>query len=184
MVSAAISGSVTVKGVNRNSAQGDKKIAEIISDFGAKVTQTDTSVTVKSGKMHALRIDASQIPDLVPALAVCASFAQGKTEFVNAGRLRIKECDRITATVDLINNLGGKANEQPQGLEITGVERLSGGKVDGCNDHRIVMSAGACAAGSANTIESTYAYSINKSYPDFYKDYNSIGGKANVLDIR
>ncbi len=184
MVSAAISGSVTVKGVNRNSAQGDKKIAEIISDFGAKVTQTDTSVTVESRKMHALKIDASQIPDLVPALAVCASFAQGKTEFVNAGRLRIKECDRITATVNLINNLGGKAKEQPQGIEITGVERLSGGKVDGCNDHRIVMSAGACAAGSANTIESTYAYSINKSYPDFYKDYNSIGGKANVLDIR
>lgn len=184
MVAAAINGSVTINGVNKNSAQGDKKIAEIISRFGAEVSQNDNSITVKSAPMRAITIDASQIPDLVPALGVCACFAKGVTRIINAERLRIKECDRLMATAQLINSLGGKAVELKNGLEITGVGKLSGGMVEGFNDHRIVMSAGAAAAGLSGTIESTYALCINKSYPDFYEDYNNIGGRADVLDLR
>lgn len=184
MVAAAINGSVTVQGVNRNSAQGDKKVAEIIADFGAEVTQTDNSVTVKSAPLHAITIDAAQIPDLVPALGICACFANGTTKIINAERLRIKECDRLSATANLINSLGGKARELSDGLEITGVGKLCGGFTEGYNDHRIVMSAGAAAAGLDGTIESTYALCINKSYPDFYIDYNNIGGKADVLNLR
>lgn len=184
LVSAAISGSVTVNGVNRDSAQGDRKIAGLLSQFGASVEQKDASITVKSAKMHAINIDASQIPDLVPILAVCASFAEGKTKIVNAHRLRIKESDRLKTTADLINSLGGKVKELPDGLEITGTESLSGGKADGCNDHRIVMSAAACASKLDGTIECSDALSINKSYPEFFNDYNSIGGRANVLNVR
>ncbi len=184
MVAASINGSVTVNGVSKDSAQGDKKIAELLGEFGAEVIQNDASVTVKSARLKAITINASQIPDLVPALSVCASFAEGTTKIINAGRLRIKECDRLKATADLINSLGGKVIELPDGLEITGVTKLVSGVVNGCNDHRIVMSAAASAAGLDGKIECTYAFSINKSYPDFYKDYNSIGGKANVLDLR
>ena len=184
MVSGAINGSITVNGVNRDSAQGDRKIAELISQFGAEVLQTDTSVTVKSGKMHAITIDASQIPDLVPVLAVCAGFADGTTRIINAQRLRIKESDRLKTTADLINNLGGNIRELSDGLEITGVKKLLGGSADGCNDHRIVMSAAVCAAGLDGEIECSDALSINKSYPEFFNDYNSIGGRANILDIR
>ncbi|MEE1219761.1 MAG: 3-phosphoshikimate 1-carboxyvinyltransferase [Ruminococcus sp.] len=184
MVSGAINGSVTVNGVNRDSAQGDKKISDILKEFGAEVVSTNTSVTVSCKKMHAITIDASQIPDLVPVLAVCAAFAEGTTKIINAERLRIKECDRLTATANLINSLGGNVTELSDGLEIKGIDKLKGGTVDGCNDHRIVMSAGVCASNADSEIESTYALSINKSYPDFYIDYNSIGGKANVLDLR
>ncbi|MGN0502857.1 MAG: 3-phosphoshikimate 1-carboxyvinyltransferase [Ruminococcus sp.] len=184
MVSGAINGSITVNGVNRDSAQGDRKIAELISQFGAEVEQTDKSVTVKSGKMHAITIDASQIPDLVPVLAVCASFAEGTTRIINAQRLRIKESDRLKTTANLINNLGGNVRELSDGLEITGVQKLAGGSADGCNDHRIVMSAAVCAAGLDGEIECSDALSINKSYPEFFNDYNSIGGRANVLDVR
>lgn len=184
MVSGAINGSVTVNGVNRDSAQGDRKIAELISQFGAEVFQTDTSVTVKSRKMYAITIDASQIPDLVPVLAVCASFAEGTTKIINAQRLRIKESDRLKSTTNLINSFGGNVKELSNGLEVTGVKQLSGGCADGCNDHRIVMSAAVCAAGLDGEIECSDALSINKSYPEFFYDYNSIGGRANVLDLR
>lgn len=184
MVSGAINGEVTVNNLNRNSAQGDKQIVEILKQFGAEVTQTDASVTVRSKPMHAISINASQIPDLVPVLAVCASFAKGTTRITNAERLRIKESDRLKTTASLINSLKGKVTELSDGLEITGVQRLKGGKTDGFNDHRIVMSAAACAAGLDGTIICTDALSINKSYPEFFNDYNSIGGKANVLDIR
>lgn len=184
MVLGAVSGKVTVKGVAKDSTQGDKKCAEILARFGAKVTQLDNEVTVEKGKLKAITIDASQIPDLVPALSVCAAFAKGTTKIINAERLRIKECDRLKATAELLNNLGGKVKELSDGLEITGVSSLKGGNVNGYNDHRIVMSAAVCAARSDEDITATFAMSINKSYPDFYIDYNSIGGKANVLDLR
>jgi 3-phosphoshikimate 1-carboxyvinyltransferase len=184
MVLGAIGGKVTVKGVAKDSTQGDKKCAEILAEFGAKVTQRDNEVTVEKGDLKAITIDASQIPDLVPVLSVCAAFAEGTTKIINAERLRIKECDRLKATAELLNNLGGKAKELSDGLEITGVSSLKGGNVNGYNDHRIVMSAAVCAARSDEDITATFAMSINKSYPDFYIDYNSIGGKANVLDLR
>ena len=184
MVLGAVSGKVTVKGVAKDSTQGDKKCAEILARFGAKVTQLDNEVTVVKGELKAITIDASQIPDLVPVLSVCAAFAEGTTKIINAERLRIKECDRLKATAELLNNLGGKVKELSDGLEITGVSSLKGGNVNGYNDHRIVMSAAVCAARSDEDITATFAMSINKSYPDFYIDYNSIGGKANVLDLR
>lgn len=184
MVLGAVSGKVTVKGVAKDSTQGDKKCAEILAEFGAKVTQRDNEVTVEKGDLKAITIDASQIPDLVPVLSVCAAFAEGTTKIINAERLRIKECDRLKATAELLNNLGGKVKELSDGLEITGVSSLKGGNVNGYNDHRIVMSAAVCAARSDGDITATFAMSINKSYPDFYIDYNSIGGKANVLDLR
>ena len=184
MVLGAVSGKVIVKGVAKDSTQGDKKCAEILARFGAKVTQLDNEVTVEKGELKAITIDASQIPDLVPVLSVCAAFAEGTTKIINAERLRIKECDRLKATTELLNNLGGKVKELSDGLEITGVSSLKGGNVNGYNDHRIVMSAAVCAARSDEDITATFAMSINKSYPDFYIDYNSIGGKANVLDLR
>lgn len=184
MVLGAVSGKVTVKGVAKDSTQGDKKCAVILTRFGAKVTQLDNEVTVEKGELKAITIDASQIPDLVPVLSVCAAFAEGTTKIINAERLRIKECDRLKATAELLNNLGGKVKELSDGLEITGVSSLKGGNVNGYNDHRIVMSAAVCAARSDEDITATFAMSINKSYPDFYIDYNSIGGKANVLDLR
>ncbi len=184
MVLGAVSGKVTVKGVAKDSTQGDKKCAGILARFGAKVTQLDNEVTVEKGELKAITIDASQIPDLVPVLSVCAAFAEGTTKIINAERLRIKECDRLKATAELLNNLGGKVKELSDGLEITGVSSLKGGNVNGYNDHRIVMSAAVCAARSDEDITATFAMSINKSYPDFYIDYNSIGGKANVLDLR
>lgn len=184
MVLGAVSGKVTVKGVAKDSTQGDKKCAQILARFGAKVTQLDNEVTVEKGELKAITIDASQIPDLVPILSVCAAFAEGTTKIINAERLRIKECDRLKATAELLNNLGGKVKELSDGLEITGVSSLKGGNVNGYNDHRIVMSAAVCAARSDEDITATFAMSINKSYPDFYIDYNSIGGKANVLDLR
>lgn len=184
MVLGAIGGKVTVKGVAKDSTQGDKKCAEILARFGAKVTQLDNEVTVEKRELKSITIDASQIPDLVPVLSVCAAFAEGTTKIINAERLRIKECDRLKATAELLNNLGGKVKELSDGLEITGVSSLKGGNVNGYNDHRIVMSAAVCAARSDEDITATFAMSINKSYPDFYIDYNSIGGKANVLDLR
>lgn len=178
MVAAAIGGEVTVEGVNTDSSQGDRKIAAILREFGAEVIQDASRVTVKKSRLSAAEIDVKNIPDLVPALAVCAAFAKGKTKIINAGRLRIKESDRLKTTAELLNKLGARVTELPEGLEIEGGAKLNGGSVNGFNDHRIVMAAAVCAAGCGGDITCTDALSVNKSYPAFYEDYSKIGGNA------
>ena len=178
LVAGAIGGEVTVNNANIDSSQGDRKIAALLREFGAEVSQYGGKITVKHAPMSAIEIDASQIPDLVPVLAVCASFAEGTTKITHAERLRVKESDRLKTTAELINALGGKVREMPDGLEITGAETLIGAAVEGCNDHRIVMSAATCAAGCQGEITCSDAWSVNKSYPDFYSDYAKINGRA------
>ena len=180
LVAGAVGGEVTVQGANIDSSQGDRRIAALLREFGAEVIQDGGSITVKKAPMRAIEISAAQIPDLVPVLAVCACFAEGTTRITDAERLRIKESDRLKTTAALLNSLGGKVNELPDGLEITGVKQLKGAAVDGCNDHRIVMSAAVCAAGCEGGITCTDAWSINKSYPDFYDDYAKIGGRVKL----
>ncbi len=176
----AIGGEITVNNANIDSSQGDRKIAAILREFGADVQQDGGCITVKKAPLHAVTIDASQIPDLVPVISVCACFAEGTTRIENAARLRIKESDRLASSAALLNALGGKVCELPDGLEITGVSRLEGGIANGFNDHRIVMSAAVCAAGCNGGITCSDAWSINKSYPAFYEDLKLVGGKAEI----
>ncbi len=176
MTAAALTGDVTVTGVMKNSAQGDKEIADILSRFGADVEFAENSVRVKKNTLTATDIDARQIPDLVPILAVCASFAKGTTNITGAERLRIKESDRLSAIANALNAVGGNVIEKPDGLVITGVDSLSGGRVEGVNDHRIVMAMSVAALMATGTITITDKESTNKSYPGYFEEYNKLGG--------
>lgn len=183
MAMGAIAGEVTVEGVRMDSLQGDKQCAELFERFGAEVTIGENSVTVKKGELHGIEIDARNIPDLVPILSVTAALAKGKTVISGAQRLRIKESDRLESTANMINAIGGKAVQTEDGLIIEGVESFAGGTVDGCNDHRIVMSACAAAMRSKGTVEISDPFAINKSFPNFYEAYNSLGGNAHVINV-
>ena len=183
MCAGALKGETTVNGVDINSTQGDKEIADILKRFGADVTIGKNFVTVKSNKLNGIEIDARQIPDLVPILAVTGAFANGVTKITNAERLRIKESDRLSAIANALNAVGAKVTEKPDGLEIEGVHSLSAGLVEGCNDHRIVMAMCVATLMATGDITITDAMSINKSYPAFFEDYNNMGGKANVINM-
>ena len=103
----------------------------------------------------------------------------------DGGTITVRRAPLHAITIDastaaLLNALGGKAEELPDGLLITGVGRLQGGFADGCNDHRIVMAAATCAANCGSTITCSDAWSINKSYPDFYEAYRRIQGSATI----
>lgn len=179
----AINGDVTVKGVSQSSSQRDKDICGLVKDFCADISWGEDFVKVRKSSLHGIKIDARQIPDIVPVLAVTAAYAQGETVIYNAERLRIKESDRLQAISQAVNACGGDIEETEDGLIIRGVKALKGGKALGCNDHRIVMSMATAAVGSEKEIYVTDPMSINKSYPDFFKDYNSLGGKADVIDL-
>ncbi len=176
MTAGALSGDVKVEGVTLNSTQCDKEIAELLKRFGADIEATENSVKVRKSKLRGIEIDARNIPDLVPILSVAATAAEGVTRIYGAERLRIKESDRLKTTADMLKSLGGNVVEKSDGLVITGSAPLKGGKVNGANDHRIVMSASVAALICGGEVTITDRESINKSFPDYFEKYKDIGG--------
>ncbi len=176
-----LGGPVELEGLSPGFSQGDRKAEELFRRLGAKIEWNRGLLSVEAGRIPETipEIDASQIPDLVPALAAAAALIPGRrTVISHAARLRLKESDRLSAMAQGLNRLGGRVHEKPDGLEIFGVDHLRGGKADGCNDHRVVMALSVAALRSAGETVLTDAQSVRKSYPDFFLDYNRLGGKA------
>ncbi len=179
-----LGGKVELCGLSRSSCQGDRAAEMIFRSFGAKIRWRSGIMSVQSGRApeHDFRIDASQIPDLVPVIAAAAAFLPGRrTVITNAGRLRLKESDRLAAMAGGLSSFGANVKEKTDGLEIEGMELLRGGKADGCGDHRVIMALATAALRCEKESVITDAESVRKSYPGFFHDYNRLGGKAYEL---
>ncbi len=172
LCAAAICGEVTLTGIGK-SLQGDRKILDILRLFGADVEEKESSVTVRHRELHGISLDATDIPDLVPVIAVTAAAAHGKTVITGAARLRIKESDRIKTVCAMINAIGGNAQETDDGMIIEPTA-LRGGTVDAANDHRIAMSAAVASCACENPVTIIGAEAVNKSYQSFFEDLEKI----------
>ncbi|WP_283609494.1 3-phosphoshikimate 1-carboxyvinyltransferase [Faecalispora anaeroviscerum] len=181
LAAGALGGELHIHGLRRDSAQGDRECAALFQRFGARIDWQGDVLTVSGAPLRGIEIDAAQIPDLVPILAATAALAEGRTIITGAARLRLKESDRLAAMTNALSALGAKITQKPDGLVIDGVPQLLPGTAEGCNDHRVVMAmAVAALRGAASTII-TDAASVAKSYPNFFEEYNRLGGKANVI---
>ena len=181
LVAGAMNGGVTVKGLDMNTTQGDKAILDVLKSFGAEFEIDGDSVTMFGGKLKGADVDATDIPDLVPIIAVLAALSEGRTVITGAERLRYKESDRIQSVVTNLKTLGADIEETKDGMIINGGKKLHGGKLRGYNDHRIVMAFSIASLFIDDEIQIDDAESINKSYPSFFDDYNMLGGNADVL---
>ena len=166
----ALGSNVEISGLNPNSVQGDRKILEIID-----------SMCYNKSCLGSFKADCKDIPDLVPILAVLGCFGNDTSEIYNAQRLRIKESDRLRSVSDMLNKLGGNVTVKEDGLVIEPVRTLHGGVVDSCGDHRIAMCAAIAALKADGDVIIQGAESVEKSYPNFFEDYNNLGGKASVI---
>lgn len=183
MAAGAIGGDIKLKGLSPDSVQGDMEAFKIFKDFGADIYWENDCLCCKKSALYGISIDASGIPDLVPILAVTAAFAEGETVIYNAERLRLKESDRLSAVAEGLRNIGADVEERSDSLIIRGGTPLHGGVIDGCNDHRIVMAFSIASTAINDKITITNAESINKSYPDFFDDFNLLGGNADVINM-
>ena len=174
MCAAAINGSVTIRNMNMESAQGDMEIISLLKKFGAKVTINGSDLTVEKSDMHGIDIDVGNIPDLVPTLSVLACFAKGRTKIHNAARLRIKESDRLQAMYDELTKLGADIEIGDDYLIINGGKSLHGAEVDSHNDHRIAMAMAVASCGCKGDIILTGYNAVSKSYPNFFEDWSSL----------
>ncbi len=165
-----IGNNIDIKGLNDNSLQGDKQCVDIIQEF---LEDTEKEVT----------IDATNCPDIIPVVAVAASFRKGRTNIVNAGRLRIKECDRLNAIATELNKLGGKVQELTDSLIIDGVESFVGGNVSSYDDHRIAMSMAIASTRCKEVLIIDNKKCVAKSYPSFWEDFKAIGGDFSWAEV-
>ena len=166
--------SVTVTGLSADTRQGDSAIVDVLRRMGGHITASGNDFTAHGSALHGCEIDAAQIPDLVPILAVVASVCEGETRITGASRLRLKESDRLATVSAMITALGGDIQETDDGLCIRGVPALRGGVVDAAGDHRIAMSAAIAATRCLESVTVTGAEAVAKSYPAFWDDLNSL----------
>ena len=169
----ALGSRIICHGIDSHSPQGDKAILDIIGFYANLGSPYD-----KGGPVI---IDASDMPDLVPIASVLATRVNRETQIVRAGRVRLKESDRLKTTTDLIRALGGDITENEDGLTIKGRVALHGGTVDGCNDHRIVMAAALASTICDGPVIIKGAEAVNKSYPGFFRDFRNLGGDIEEL---
>lgn len=171
-VANALGSNVKIENLKKESTQGDKKIVEI----------TENLCYNENNVPMGFSVNASDIPDLVPILAVLGTYCCDTSRISGAERLKIKESNRLTATAAAINALGGDVTPVNDGLIINNA-RLCGGSIDSCGDHRIAMCAAIAATICQEPVIIKNADSVEKSYPDFFRDYQNLGGIANVITV-
>jgi 3-phosphoshikimate 1-carboxyvinyltransferase len=173
---AAVSGgTITLLGLDRKDTQGDKVFFDILAEMGCDVTWNNDALTVlRGGTLHGGAFDLNAAPDMLPALAAAAAFAEGDTILFNVAHARIKETDRIAVMAAELGKLGIACDEKPDGLVIhgnprpktngTNARRVS---LDGRGDHRIVMALAVAALGSGPA-EIEGAEAADVTYPGFW----------------
>lgn len=165
----ALGHDVRVTGMSPLSVQGDRVMADMLNMLKA----------VPAERM--LTLDVKNVPDIVPALSVACALRKGGTHIVNAGRLRIKECDRLAATAEGLNALGAKVKEGKDDLFFDGVEKLAGGaEIKDYHDHRMVMAFAVAATVCEKEVVINGCESVSKSYPDFFEDMKKLGAKFRI----
>jgi 3-phosphoshikimate 1-carboxyvinyltransferase len=151
--------------------------------MGANISVSEDKVSLKVEELVGTTVDAAQCPDIIPVVAVAAALAKGTTNIINAGRLRIKECDRLSAIASELNKLGAKVQEGEDYMVIEGVESLKGGEVSSFEDHRIAMSLAIAATCCKEKVIINNPQCVKKSYPGFWQDYKSLGGELNEWSV-
>ena len=180
-VAGIINGNVKIRNLNKNTLQPDSIIIDLIKEMGGKILKERDSIRFVKSQTTGIKIDISQCPDIGPILSILGGVSYGETQIVNANRLRIKETDRLIATNEILSVLGVKTNIIEDSYTIQGVEKFQSCTVDSYNDHRMAMSSAIAALRADGPIIIERSEAINKSYPNFFEDLESLGIKIEYM---
>ncbi len=173
---AVTGGRVTVSNVPVPSLQGDALLVPLFARMGCQVTSDGNGITLQgSERLEGISVDMGDMPDVVPTLAVVAAFAHGETKIYNIEHLRIKECDRLTATLTELAKMGAKVEEGQDYMIIhgDGGKSLHGAEIETYNDHRMAMSF-AVAGLRVPGVKIQGEGCVAKSFPDFWERFGTL----------
>lgn len=176
LVAGAIGNDVSITNLNLDSVQGDRIAIELLEEMGARLKEDEHGIRMLPGHLQCVSIDASQCPDIIPVMAVACALSQGTSQILNAGRLRIKECDRLHATCEVLKQCGVRVIEEKDMMIISGVDYFTHASLSSYNDHRMAMMEAIMATRALGDLQIDDASCVAKSYPDFFEDYHLLGG--------
>ena len=168
LAAAAITGGqVRIPGIGAGSAQGDVGLVRVLAAMGCGTAIRDREIIVTGGPLCGIEVDMNSMPDAVPALAVAAAYASGRTHITGIGNLRLKECDRIEALTSELAKMGIVTAATADTMTITG-GTPSGAVIDTYDDHRIAMCF-AIAGLRTPGVTITNPGCVAKSFPSFWE---------------
>lgn len=181
LVAGAISGAITVNGLDSNSTQADRAVMQALQDCGAKIDIGDNSITISPASLKAFSFDATDCPDLFPPLVALAAYCKGNTKITGVSRLAHKESDRGSTLQEEFEKMGVNIELEGDVMTISGGDILRGALVSSHHDHRIAMACAVAGLKAEGEMQISHAEAINKSYPDFFEDMISLGASVNIL---
>lgn len=174
LVAGALSGPVSVCGLDAQSAQADRAILDALAQCGARVHIDGDCVTVRRGALQAFDFDAAHCPDLFPPLVALAANAAGTSRIAGVHRLATKESDRAKTLQSEFGHMGIALSVQDDSLHITG-GRPRAATVDAHGDHRIAMACAVAALPGDGPLSIRGDDAVHKSYPGFFSDLTALG---------
>ena len=174
-------GGINVVGLNPDSQQGDKVILDILKRCGGKFKPVEGGLHFDRSLLKATEIDLADCPDLGPILFTLGCFCSGETVIRNAGRLRLKESDRIEAMQTELRKMGARIEVDGDTVHIQGVAlHAPNAPLSGHNDHRIVMALAVAAIASGLPALLCGAEAVDKSWPAFWSVLRGLGAKVEL----
>ena len=177
---------VTARGIGINPSRTG--VLDVLRSMGARIRlenvqegggEPSADLVAETSSLEGIEIGGDMIPrviDELPVIALAAGFAKGTTVIRDAAELRVKESDRIRATVDGLSRMGARIEERPDGMVIHGIGHLTGAECESFGDHRIAMTmavAGLLAQGETSV---TGAEAASVSYPEFWDSIRDFQG--------
>jgi 3-phosphoshikimate 1-carboxyvinyltransferase len=174
LVASALGAEIKVKGLSMSSLQADKAILQAFVSAGCSVLKDSNGITISGKDKRAFEFDATDCPDLFPALVVFAVFIKGVSRISGIHRLASKESNRGEVLQQEFAKLGVVIEQIEDSLFIHGNGTMNGGMVNAHNDHRIAMCFGIAGMFASQEVIIEQAESVAKSYPSFWDDLNSL----------
>ncbi len=184
-VNGLINKETTLLNLPETSIQGDFRIISILNSIGADITydKEKKAWISRPAKTHNFELNMKDIPDLVPILAVVASFSEGYSTLTGTKRLRFKESDRILAIANMLESYGVDVSVKENQIVIKGQDKLLSTTINSFNDHRIAITAAIASGRAQGLVTILDAQCVNKSYPNFWEDFKNVGGDIRELDL-
>lgn len=165
---------IHVSGLSMKSLQADKKIVDAFFAANCRILSTEKGISIDGKNRQPFEFDATNCPDLFPALAVFAGLTSGKSTLKGLSRLANKESDRGLALQSELGKLGIAIELIGDEMIIHGVESCHGNQVNSHHDHRIAMCLGIAGMFSEREVIIENAEVVGKSYPGFWKDLEEL----------
>lgn len=173
---AVLAGRVRIPGIGAGSVQGDTALVGALEQMGCSAEVGPDSTVLTGGDLHGIEIDMTNMPDVVPTLAIVAAYATGRTHITGIGNLRVKECDRIEAVSTELGKMGITVDTTVDTMTVHG-GTPHGARIGTYDDHRIAMSFAIAGLRTAGVVIEDPGCVV-KSFPTFWQKLDGLRGQG------